>query len=109
MIATTIEQSKRLLAAGISPETADMIWAQHSDFSKPFLTVKPHTTIRRMIGGHSLPAWSLSALWDLCKEKGFQLEFCTKEDSSERMIEHMVSILADPIISIMDKVVNGEI
>ena len=57
----------------------------------------------------STPAWSLSALWNLCKEKGYSLEFNTKEDTPEGMIEHMVNILADPIINIMDKLANNQI
>lgn len=114
MISTTIEESKRLIAAGISPDTADMCWRNYAltyDFGHAMevRTVEPILYAFNAKSKDDIPAWSLGALWDLCKEKGYCLEFNTKEDTSEGMIEHMVNILADPIIGIMDKVANNEI
>lgn len=64
-IATTIEQSKRLISAGLDPESADMMWEQHYDHEEPYLTVKPHTTLGRTLTCHAIPAWSLSKLIDI--------------------------------------------
>ena len=63
---TTIEQSKKLLELGLSPETADMLWEQHF-FEIPYVTVKPYTTKGRSIGSHILPCWSLEALLELLR------------------------------------------
>ena len=111
-IATSIQQSKRLLEAGISPETADITWLyKYPIGGKPHwaLAVGHYLLYGELNEKDTVPAWSLGALWELCKEKGYSLEFNTKEDTPEGMIEHMVDILADPIISIMDKVANNEI
>lgn len=57
MIATSISQSKRLLEAGIDPQTADMQW-------NAILTY--HGVEQELFVGemtpNGLPAWSLSAL-----------------------------------------------
>jgi hypothetical protein len=59
MIATTIEQSQRLLRCGVSADTADM--AIDADTSKLYL----HPYLARVDKQHELPAWSLSALLGL--------------------------------------------
>lgn len=68
-IATTIEQSKRLLDAGLDPKSADMYWG-HVDFGGSMqivvLPANPHLDINSTIS----PAWSLSKLWDICNECG---------------------------------------
>lgn len=58
MIATTIEQSKRLIKLGIDATTADMVYSSlHTDY--PWVWVgKPLLEIG------DIPAWSLSALLD---------------------------------------------
>lgn len=58
---TSIEQSKKLLELGLSPESADCMWEQHNTES-PYITVKPHTTLGRSIGAHAIPCWSVGAL-----------------------------------------------
>lgn len=73
-IATTIEQSKRLLAAGLDPESADMM---RRDKSRCYW-----------------PAWSLSKLWDL-----FGLDiivggwFSVASSTSEDVIEELVRLI----------------
>ena len=71
MIATTIEQSKRLLELGLDPESADMTYLLFSD-GKYSIKVEIG---ERQKGESFLPAWSLSALlevmpnndyWDIC-------------------------------------------
>ncbi len=66
MIATTIEQSKRLLEAGIDPQTADMSWSN--------VIVKEEAVPLLFVGDAapaSMPAWSLSAITQLLPERIF--------------------------------------
>lgn len=62
---TTIEQSKKLLELGMNPESADMLWEQHTFDRSPYVTVKPWTTKGKSIGAHIIPCWSLGALLKL--------------------------------------------
>lgn len=57
-IATTPEQSQRLMACGVSPDTADMMLTPHNT-----LSTEPYNTALSD-RGYS-PAWSLSALLGL--------------------------------------------
>lgn len=62
MIATSIEQSKKLVELDIDTSTADMSWASNG-FGQPFLRTLP-------IKGHPeelSPAWSLSALLEIIR------------------------------------------
>ena len=86
MIATTIEQSKRLLKAGVSKESADMRWEEFPGCI-PHLCYQPD--IMPLIAPKVTPAWSLSALWELAKD--LDLEYNTFEDKAEWIIEHIVS------------------
>lgn len=69
MIATTVEQSKKLVELGIDPDTADMYYMFHRDDGRivaPFPYVKDgneNTGEDRLFD--YLPAWSLSALMEL--------------------------------------------
>lgn len=83
MLATTIDQSKRLLAAGVDRKSADMRWA-----SAPFgwhLELGYHPS-------NANPAWSLSALWDLFYSMDKTHEFDT-DMTSEELIEMLVRII----------------
>ena len=61
-VATTREQSERLLALGLRKETADMMWANcmgNSSGTTYYLAVgTPHYNC-------DIPAWSLHRLWEL--------------------------------------------
>lgn len=57
---TTIEEAKRLVDAGLDPNTADMLFENH--YGETIVTVKPWTTKGRSIGAHIFPCWSLGAL-----------------------------------------------
>ena len=67
MIATTIEQSKELLNAGLDPESADMRWEQLPGFV-PHLCYQPD--VMPLIAPKVTPAWSLSKLWDILHDSG---------------------------------------
>lgn len=58
LIATTQEQSQRLLRCGVSANTADMMFTPHST-----LSTEPYKEVLKNRG--YIPAWSLSALLGL--------------------------------------------
>lgn len=63
-IATTVEQSKKLLKLGLKPETADMILL-HNIFSKTYeILPKAFPTDTK----YYIPAWSLHRLIELYKD-----------------------------------------
>ena len=96
MIATTIEQSRRLLEAGVSASTADMCYQSYE-----FETGEDGNVIHescKPIGGlhvgnpfNDFPAWSLGALWNLCKGKA--IELCTSDSSAEEVITILMTSL----------------
>ena len=57
---TTLEEAKKLVEAGIDPNTADMLFENH--YGETIVTVKPWTIKGRSIGAHIFPCWSLGAL-----------------------------------------------
>ena len=99
-IATTIEQSKRLLDAGIDPNSADMCyqnyeWETNEEGHMIHGTVKP-------IGGLTVgnifmdfPAWSLSALITLCPEHVPYLIIRTRGKDIEGIFEDLVNFLCE--------------
>ena len=103
-IATTIEQSKRLLKAGLDPESADMWWTivqpQKQDGWKLVPDGQPYSMLNLYKEEHlglanyeDIPAWSLSRLWD-----AFGLDilggwFSLGSHRSEDVIEELVSML----------------
>lgn len=67
-ICTTIEQSNRLLDAGIRPDTATMFWVRKYDWDDLFLTLAPDV----YQDGHATvitPAWDLSNLIEMIPEE----------------------------------------
>lgn len=91
-IATTIEQSKRLLDAGLDPKSADMYWG-HIGFGDiiqiDLLPANPHIDIDSTVS----PAWSLSKLWDLLSGTVLGGWFSIGSDKSEEIIERLVQII----------------
>lgn len=61
-IATSREQSARLLSAGVKPETADMMFTPHNT-----LSTEPYKEALKDRG--YIPAWSLSALCGLLPQE----------------------------------------
>ncbi|WP_289713397.1 hypothetical protein [uncultured Muribaculum sp.] len=75
-IATTREQSARLLQCGVDPDTADMSWVRGAaNVSDGNLSLHPYRRMQRInwqsMRGRSeiAPAWSLSALLGLLPKK----------------------------------------
>lgn len=78
-IATTIEQSKRLLAAGIDPESCDMWWTIRRPLKydgwklvyngEPYVYLSTYKEEPVALAEFEIvPAWSLSRLWDICND-----------------------------------------
>lgn len=60
-ICTTREQSERLLALGLKPETADMVWT-HAYYETWVVTASENPLYEE---SESLPAWSLGRLIEM--------------------------------------------
>lgn len=63
-IATTIEQSRRLLSCGVDPKTADMYWCSFLQ-CEPFLAlgeIPRDNETGNVLDDKDVPAWSLSTL-----------------------------------------------
>ena len=99
-IATTIEQSKRLLAAGIDPGSADMMWVVPETFDSGFdgdceNTPDPPASLKLQRYGRycDTPAWSLSRLWDILSGTilggWFSLGSDKSEDIFDRLVEYV--------------------
>lgn len=81
MIATSIEQSKKLIEAGIPNESADMCWYK--------AVCGYHLTVSQDL---DIPAWSLSALWDYIHNLDKTYEFPTTM-SADELIETLVNTI----------------
>ena len=86
-IATTREQSGRLLTAGVPMESADMQYNAVPTRNGP--------SIQLFVGEatpNGLPAWSLSALWQMVYELDRTYDFPT-ELSADELMETLVSTI----------------
>jgi len=142
MIATSIEQSRRLLEAGLSYQSADMYWLGSGATISPDedeykLNAEPYYPLYERVAesikreredrdkygfdntieiearedflSRLFPSWSLSALWKIASERGITADFNTKEESPDQVMEILMDLLTDPIIKIMDAVVEDRI
>lgn len=67
-ICTTIEQSNRLLDAGIRPDTATIFWVRRYDWDDCFLTFVPDV-YKNGYATKITPAWDLAALIEMMPYK----------------------------------------
>ena len=101
-IGTTIKQSKRLMAAGLAPKSADMKWTNvepDADGGGYYFNKESNEYHLEGVGqpyfdlnDDSIPAWSLSALWGLLNESNITLEYATNR-SSDALIESLVTAI----------------
>ena len=61
-IATSIEQSKKLLELGLSSESADMCWALPCAIAEKVEDIPPQLYVEQYCSADIAPAWSLSRL-----------------------------------------------
>ena len=64
---TSREQSKRLLALGLKPETADMCWTKMAAIRGTFYV--PELAPMNMVSWRHTPAWSLHRLIEMYVER----------------------------------------
>jgi len=89
MIATSIEQSRRLLDAGMPVESANMHWFGVNDVAMELVVGGPFLFLEQ---DAEYPAWSLSALWQMLYDAGEIYEFSTDTGPNE-LIESLVTII----------------
>lgn len=91
MIATTKQQGRMLMTAGVRVETADMVYGLvlFGDIQVETVLPKNEEIAKSAI---RFPAWSMAALWDIIHGFDETYEFNTKQDSKE-IIEDMVSTI----------------
>ena len=88
-IATSIEQSKRIMEARVPKDSADMRWEQFAGCI-PLLCYQQGPT--PLIATKITPAWSLSALWQMVHELDKTYEFPSSL-STDELIETLTSII----------------
>lgn len=100
-IATSIEQGKRLMEAGVNKESADMMWTNEVETCDDwghFVIVKEETEHLEIaysyfiLNGVARPAWSLSALWQMVHELDKTYDF-PSELSADELIETLTSTI----------------
>ena len=62
---TSIEQSKKLLELGLSPESADMRWTPCQDEYKKWFVAENKRIVLNYDKKHCVPCWSIGALLKL--------------------------------------------
>ena len=102
-IATSISQSKRLLAAGLDPESADMCYV-NVEFNPNYLPdmrlgvityakcVETYKTVGLIAEG-IVPAWSLARLWDMYSlrcGREFMITSVPAKELFEVLIERLI-------------------
>lgn len=102
-IATTIKQSKRLLAAGIDPKSADMCYIEEIitngigcvPYKRAWSEYPCVDTHEEYEGAEpvSLPAWSLARLWDMYRlrcGREFMITSVPAKELFEVLIERLI-------------------
>lgn len=108
-IATTREQSQRLILAGLKPETADMFWfctafEEEDPDAVWTLNVKQAYNPDEIHGAY--PAWSLGALWNIFVESNTTLCFETDKTTPAFVL---ISMLVQNIVNALDGKVKLEL
>lgn len=94
-IATTIEQSKRLLDAGLDPGSADMSWVTIDTPWREESKTENVLTVDNPVPHRSTPAWSMSRLWDLLSGTILGGWFSLGSDTGEDVIEKLVVMIEE--------------
>lgn len=81
MIATTAEQSKRLVELGLDPDTSDMMWKSIMDTRYPYTKsykLEDERIVYDYEKKHYIPAWSFDALTKVISDaQNFELHLRT--------------------------------
>ena len=102
-IATTLEQSKRLIAAGFNPRSCDMRWTNEveKDEGWGFIITEEEEEYHLELGqpffdfpsDPSIPAWSLARLWDMYSlrcGREFMITSVPAKELFEVLIERLI-------------------
>jgi len=86
-LATTIEQSKRMLELGLDPDSADMWWSNRFVYWQPTpmigISEEQHQLYTFKWCDEDVPAWSLSALLDVMPNNDYW-EICLWQYKDQR-------------------------
>lgn len=99
-IATTIPQSKKLIAAGLEPETADMKYVSIFNFTGTGQYVLDVRNIVENFDEDDIPAWSLSMLIEISNNCGwygdeFDVGNCTPDSVLKSFVDFIYEMLTD--------------
>ena len=99
-IATTIEQSKKLIEAGLDQETADMKYVSIFSFTGTNQYVLDIRSIVENFDEDDIPAWSLSSLIEISNNCGwcgdtFEVGNCTANSVIDGFVEFIYEMLTD--------------
>ena len=99
MIATSITQSKKLIAAGLNPDTADMIYTSflyESIKDKQYYVLEVRNFVENF-EENEIPAWSLGELIDISCDHGWNSDFQFKigENTSYELLDECVQFIID--------------
>ena len=91
--ATTITQSRKLLNAGIDISTADMVYSKNTadGVAEEYLLYYNNEDI---IEDDEIPAWSISALWDVMND--YKSQFTSppvRSITSDELLDMMVQYI----------------
>lgn len=96
MIATTIEQGKRLQAV-IGTKDCDMVWALPFAIAPDGQEIPPQLFVEPYCDMDIAPAWSLGALVELCPPRAFDRIARARGADVEGIFEDVVSLLTRPL------------
>ena len=92
-VATTREQSERLLALGLKKETADMCHIPFRSIDNETLEYTEHCSLPL---GKDIPAWSLHRLWEL-------LDKIKKYEGEDELLYPRISLEEEDVIFVSPK------
>ena len=89
-----MDQSRRLMAAGLKTETADMEWVKPLGERFKYECQMLYSPFTNRIAGYDrIPAWSMSALWELCGKTCLMAHLYATDESPSDIIESLVNAI----------------
>lgn len=109
-ICTTVEQSERLLALGLKPETADCMIITKSNYVKhqPRVVFDYDDVLANTSGFEVIPAWSLGRLVEIinkCNFESFESETWRKE--AKKFCRYVLVSYSDDLIETSIEIIEA--
>ena len=106
-IATTVEQSKRLLELGLKKETADMVWIKelawdevaHCTYDAETYMLRPIDYLEGESHRGHIPAWSLHRLIELATTKRKVMLIRVSDDLYDTLIDKIDRMIANEVFN----------